>query len=171
LQKICVLCEAMMLSTRCKRAFLAVSVLIFLTVVNPFCAFALTEDDARSAIVAAENKITDCYRAAVDAEKAGANITGLLSTLNEAGGLLSNATLAYSMGDFDSANDSAVRSQARLDGFVAEADALRESAVKASYWDFMVNVLGSIVGTVVVVCSGFALWFFFKKREKGLERV
>jgi hypothetical protein len=165
------LCEAIMLSTRCKRAFLAVSVLIFLIVANPFCAFALTEDDARSAVVAAENRIADCYRAVADAEKAGANITGLLNTLNEAGELLSNATLAYSMGDFDSANDSAVRSQAKLDGFVAEVDALRESALKARYWDFTVYVLGSVVGTVVVVGSGFVVWFFFKKREKGLERV
>jgi hypothetical protein len=166
----CAWCEEMMLSRR-KRTFLAVSVLIFLIMVNPFRVFALTEADAWSAIVAAQNRIADCYRVAADAEKAGANVTGLLNTLDEAGALLSKATLAYSVGDFDSAHDSAVRSQAKLDGFLAEADALRESAVKAGYWDFVVNVLGSVVGTVVVVCGGFAVWFFSKKREKGLERV
>jgi hypothetical protein len=159
-----VLCEAMMLSSRRRRAFVAVSVLIFLIAVNPFRAFAITEDDAGSAIAAAQNRITDCYRAAADAEKAGAVVTGLLSTLNDAGELLSNATLAYGMDDFDSANDSAVRSQAKLDGFVAEADALKESATKASYWNFMVNVLGSIIGTVVVICGSLVVWVLLKRR-------
>jgi hypothetical protein len=171
LQKICVLREAMTLSVRCKPAFLAVSVVIFLIVVNPFCAFALTEADARSAIVAAENRIADCYRAAADAEKAGANITGLLSTLNEAGELLAKANLAYTMGDFVSAHDSAVQSQAKLDGFVPEADALRESAMKAGYSDFMVNVLGSIVGTVVVICGGFFVWVLLKRRYEKTGSV
>jgi hypothetical protein len=161
----------MMLSIRCKRAFLAVSVLIFLIVVNPFCAFALTEADAESAIVAAENRIADCYRTALDAEKAGANVTSLLSTLNEAGELLSKANLVYSMGDFDSAHDFAVQSQEKLNGFDVKTGALKESAMHARYWDFMVNVLGSIVGTVVVVCGGFVVWVLLKRRYEKTEGV
>jgi hypothetical protein len=53
-----------------------------------------------------------------------------------------------------------------LDGFVAEADALKESATKASYWGFMVNVLGSIIGTVVVVCGGLVVWVLLKRRHE-----
>jgi len=139
---------------------------IFSTVGAPFWVFAFTEADARLAIVAAENEVVDCYTAVSETEKAGANVTGLLSILNEAGKLLSKANLAYSIGDFDSAWDFAVSSQEKLDGFLAEADGLRRAAMHERYLDFMVNIAGSIVGAISIICGSFAVWFFLKQREE-----
>jgi hypothetical protein len=128
--------------------------------------FGLAESDAASAISAAEDKIVLCYDAVAEADAAGANVTGLLATLNTAGEFLSRAELSYSVGDFDSAVVYADQSQDELDGFVVEAGALTDTAVQANYLGSLV-LAGSAVGAVGVVCGGFAVWFLFKKREEA----
>jgi hypothetical protein len=154
----------MMWNIRCWLVFLAALMLTFSAVSAPSCVLAVDKTDAGSAIADAEGRIVLCYQAVADADRAGANVTDLLAVLNESGLLLSRANLAYKTGDFDSAFNFSLLSQERLDGFVVEADVLREAAVQQCYWDFMVNVVGSIVGAVVVVCGGFAVWFLLKRR-------
>lgn len=156
--------KMLMRNIRCWLVFLAALVLTFSAVSAPFCAFAVGEADAGSAIAVAEEKIVVCYRAVADADEAGANVTGLLLTINEAGDLLSRAKLAYKIGDFDSAVDFAVQSQEKLNGLETEASVLRENAMQQGYWDFMVYVVGSVVGAIVVVCGGFVVWFLLKRK-------
>jgi len=160
-----------MWSFRCALAFVAALVLTFFMVDVPFCVFAVGEAEAGSAVAAAEARVVVCYRAAADADEAGANVTGLLVVLDEAGALLSKADLAYESGDFDSAFDYAVQSREKLDGFVDEADVLRGTAVQGRYWDFMVNVLGSVVGAVVVVCGAYVVWVVLKRRYQRTGRA
>ena len=144
--------------------------LAFSAVSAPFCAFAVDEADAGSAIAVAEERIVVCYRAVAGADAAGADTSALLAVLNEAGLLLSKARanltygLAYNMSEFDSAFDFAVQSQEKLNGLEAEADVLRENAMQQGYLDYMVYVVGSVVGAVVVVCGGFVVWFLLKRR-------
>lgn len=165
-----VVCEITMWSIRCTLALAAL--MLVLSVANvPFCAFAVDETDVRSAIAAAEERILVCYRAVADADDAGANTAALLAVLNEAGELLSRAKLAYEMGDFNSTLDFALLGQERLNGFVADADALREAALQQRNWDFMVYVVGSVVGAIVVVCGSFVVWFFLKRRYERAGRV
>jgi hypothetical protein len=148
--------------------FLAVLMLMLLVVSGSSCVFAVdgTEGDARAAIAEAENRVADCYGAVAGAEGAGANVTGLLNALDEAGMLLSRGILAYNVGDFGSARDFAVWCSGNLTGVVDEAHVLKETAILERYWDFMVNVVGSAVGSVAIVCGGFAVWFLLKKREE-----
>ncbi len=120
------------------------------------------EANAAATIASAEEKIIACYQAISEAQDAGANTTALLVILNEAGALLSHAHFAYSAGDFDSAVDFSVQSQQRLDNFVAEANFLKENALQQHHWDFMINVLGSIIATAIVLCGSVALWFLLK---------
>lgn len=126
--------------------------------------YASTESDASSAIVQAEQRIEGCYSAAADAEKAGANVTGLLSVLDDAGMLLSKAKLAFQNGDFDSAYGLAVQSNSTLTGFEAQAGSLRNTAAQQGRVDFLVNVVGSTAGTFAVIVIGLLLWFSLKKR-------
>lgn len=154
-----------MLMVRCRLAFLAVLMLTLL-VAGASVVFASEQDDARSVILGAEGKVVDCYEAVLDAEKAGANVTGLLIRLNEAGEILSKANLAYSVGNYSLAIELAGQSTARLDSFVADADTLMDAAAQEHYWDFMINVVGSSVGTVAVVCGSFFAWRFLKKYER-----
>jgi hypothetical protein len=124
---------------------------------------------ASTAISSAQTSILDCYNAAKDAEAAGANITVLVGTLNEAGSLLSQAESAYTANDFDTAYNLAVQSQNTLNGFVAEANALRDTAVQQKNQEFLVNVVGSVIGTFLVIAAGLAAWFFLKKKYETTQ--
>ncbi len=132
-----------------------------------------TEADAQSAIGAAQGKLVVCYQAVANASSAGANVTGLLLVLDQSGGNLSRADLAYNMGNFSSAQSYAVQSLNLLvqNNVTTRADALKSSASQARFWAFMINIVGSLVGTVVVVCSGFVVWVFLKKRYAKAEGV
>jgi len=133
--------------------------------------FASTELEAGAVITETDERIVVCYRAVADADKVGANITGLLVVLNEAGDMLSRAKLAYKREDYDNAVSLAVQSQERLSSFVEEADVLRGAAMQARYWDFMVNVVGSIMGAVAVVCGGFVAWIVLERRHSQAGSV
>jgi hypothetical protein len=140
----------------------------FLAMSGPFlCVFAVDEAEAGAAVSDAEERVVVCYRAVADADGAGANVTGLLGVLDEAGLLLSRADLAFVTGDFDSAFNLAVESRGVLDNFVVEADALRDDAIQRRSWDFMVNVVGSAVGAAVGVFGSYIVWLWLKRR---LER-
>jgi hypothetical protein len=91
-------------------------------------------------------------------------VTGLLLTLNDAGGLLSKAELALAKGEFDSASTLAHLSEERLVGFEDGAVSLGDAASGSRSLDFAFGVVGSSVGAVLVVVLGFLLWPFLKKR-------
>jgi hypothetical protein len=124
----------------------------------------LSEADATSAVAQADQRVSACYLAVADAQKAGANVSGLLVTLNDAGVLLSEAHLALINGSFVSANALAGECVTKLDGFDNIANGLRDSASRVRLMDFWVNVVGSAVGAVAVVVGGFLVWLFLKKR-------
>lgn len=160
-----------MWSIKCTQALAALILMVSAANVLS-CAFAVDETDVRSAILAAEERIAVCYRAVADAEKAGANTTALLAVLNEAGELLSRANLACKE-NLTRARLFALLSQEKLSGVAAQADDLKEDAMQERYWDFMVNVVGSIVGAIVVICGGFVLWSFLKGKygKAGRSRL
>jgi hypothetical protein len=139
--------------------------LLFAVIVVPSLVLA-AQTDAAAAIASAKEQIVTCYQAARDAEGAGANITSLTVILNDAGSLLSQAELAYSMNDSDAARDFAVQSLDKLGNFVSEANALKDTAMQQRSQDFMINVVGSIVGTFAVLGAGAATWSFLRKRYK-----
>ncbi|RLI40341.1 hypothetical protein DRO69_13015 [Candidatus Bathyarchaeota archaeon] len=124
-----------------------------------------SEDTAAASIENAENTLVSAYQAILEAEQAGANISNLLTQLNDAGMLLSRAHLAYEMGNFNSARNFAVWCEGNLTGFIDEAEALKQIAIQRHYWDFTVNVVGSAVGAVAIIMGGFVFWVFLKKRE------
>jgi ABC-type Fe3+ transport system permease subunit len=127
------------------------------------------QTDVASTIVTARTQLTNAYRAALQAEQAGANITQLADTLNEAGSVLAKAEHAYSVGDFTASQDLALQCQALLDNFGASADALKESALQKVAQDFWVTLIYPIFGALAVVVVGLALWYLLK-RKFGISR-
>ena len=119
---------------------------------------------AANAVSSATSQLLSCYEAVWDAEAAGANISSLTGTLNEAGLLLSHAEFAFSNGDFAGAQDYALQSQGKLASVVSEANALLNAAGAQRNQDFLVNVVGSTGGTVAVLVGSWGLWSFLKKR-------
>jgi len=151
-----------------KPSFVLVVLLVsaHLFFVSVSCAKANESDqsEAVSALATAEVAVVSAYEAVLKADEVGANVSGLLVRLNEAGELLTRAHLAYSLGDYDSALDLAVLCEERLGGFVAEADALRGAAIQDHYFDFLVNVVGSILGTIAVIFGGFVAWSYLNRK-------
>ena len=144
---------------------LAVIVVLSVTLVmSPVWA----QDSAASAISSARNTILSCYRAAGEAETAGANITALTATLNTATSLLSQAEFAYGAGDFDTAFNLASQSQSTLTNFVEEANALREVGVQQQNHAYLVY-FGSIIGTFAVLFAGFVVWVSLSRKYKQPE--
>ena len=126
-----------------------------------------SETDARSAVAEASQRVNTCYSAAADAAKAGANVTGLLVTLYDAGLVLSRAELALNRTDFDSASTMAHLCEEKLVVFEDGAVGLRDSAVRAGFLDFAFGIIGSAVGSVLVVLVGVIVWFYLKRRSVG----
>ena len=149
--------------THFKEPILLVIILfLFLTMfVSPVWA---DQGTAAAAISSAKRTILDCYGAAEEAEAADANITVLTVILNEAGLLLTQAELAYAATDFDVALNLAVQSQSYLSNFITEANSLKETATQQKNQDFLLNVVGSIAGTFVVIVAGFVVWLYLKKK-------
>ena len=123
------------------------------------------ESDAGLAVASAEARVVECYNFALDAERAGANVSELLRVLNEAGDLLSKAELAFGVGDYDGAAVYGAQCEGRLAGFEVQAQALRDSAAWQRQLDLMVNVVGSTVGAVAVLVGGWLVWRYLRKKH------
>ena len=152
------------------KIFLSFYLAFMLYVISANCCFRVclgaSGEDAWSAISDAESMIADCYMAIVDAERCGANITGLVEVLNEAGLLLSLAKLAYSSGDYENAINYAGECQSMLEGFIDRAEVLRREAQEAGRRDFMFNFVGSGFGALGILIGGYAAWFYLVRREE-----
>lgn len=142
-----------------------VTLLVFISTHYTPQSFCLSQVDAGSAIQSAESELLICYEAVYEAEKAGANVSGLLNVLNEAGWLLAKAKLAYNIGDFDSAYECALECSQSLEGTVSQANSLKLEAEQASHMDFLINYMGSAAGSVAVLVGGYAVWLFLRRRE------
>lgn len=122
------------------------------------------KDQAASALASAQDSVASAYQAVSRAEEARANVSSLLIRLNEAGSFLARAQLAYQSGNYNSTMEFAAQSQQKLNGFLADVDSLREAAIQEHYVDFMINVVGSTIGSMIVVCLSFLVWSFLKRR-------
>ena len=152
-----------------KRAILLLILFLFIGSLSfPSLAFA-QGDTAAADIASARQLLTTCFDSARQAENSGANISSLTSVLNEAGDLLSRSELAYSQGDFYTAQNLASECSQRLDNLASEADALRSNAVQQRSFDFWVSISGSVAGTISVIVAGFMVWRVIKKRYVPVE--
>jgi len=72
-------------------------------------------------------------------------------------------------GDFGSAQSLASECNQRLSNFVSDSNALRDAAAQRRAFDYWVNFVGSIAGTIAVIVAGFMVWRFIKKRYVPVE--
>jgi hypothetical protein len=143
-----------------------VLVLMLSVAAMPVRVFAVaTADEAQAAIDGAQAQIITCYGAVAETERAGGNVTGLAGVLNEAGALLSWARVAVENGEFDVAVEFSSNCTGMLVGFTDRAVTLRDSAARERSLDFMVNIVGSVAGTVAVIFAGWVLWVYLKRKH------
>jgi len=123
-----------------------------------------SEDTAATSIEGAENAFVSAYQAVLEVEQVGANVSGLLAQLNEAGEFLAKAHMAYRLWNFDNATSSA--DQSKDIGIEVENKAyeLKDSARGANIQRMWLTIMGSVLGVILVASGSFWVWHFLKRR-------
>ena len=141
--------------------------LLLLSVINA-CSFGscfvLAQTDQPDASLQTANiAVNQAFNSVLSAEKAGANVTSLLTQLNDANGLLAQAENAYRTGDYNGAvNDaSAVLPIAQQVNTAAQtAKETAQASVRNSFWS---TLAATIVAAVVFVLALFFVWRLIKR--------
>ncbi len=127
-------------------------------------------EEASVAVADARHSLEGSFRAVFDAEALGANVSGLMSRLNDAGGAFASAGVALSAGNYGEAVDRAAACKSLADGVSGDAGVLgADASVKAAGW--WIPVSFGAVGAAVFVAVLFFVWRRFRRayEEKLLE--
>jgi len=150
---------------RCWVSLFAV-VLAACTVLSVSWACASGPEEASGAVADAERSLRDAFRVVSDAEAFGANVSGLLDRLNEAGGALTSAGVALAEGNYSGAVGWAGTCRALSEDVSGDADVLKSDAVaRAAGWWLTVSF--SAVGAGVFVAALFLVWRWFRRTYEG----
>lgn len=145
-----------------------ISVLLLILLPAPILLVnAQSESAASLALTKAEETLALTHEAVMEAEQAGADVSSLLDTSNQAGEYLAEAYVWYRLGVFDKANQFAGLCSDTIEGVRNEAFELRDEANRLSETNFVADMIVSVVGVVVVLVSSYVAWRVFKRRYQG----
>jgi hypothetical protein len=125
-------------------------------------AFAQT-NQADSKLQAVNNSVNQAFNAVLDAEKAGANVTDLLSQLNNAANILAGAENSYRAGDITATIAKANSLLPIAQEITNNAQVLKQSAIVNGQNNFWSTIIFTIVIAVVFVLVLFFIWRWFKR--------
>jgi hypothetical protein len=136
--------------------------LLVCLVVGVLPVFAAGSEDAVAAVSSADGALRGAFLAVSGAEGSGANVSGLMGRLTEAGGALTGAKAALENGDYADAVSQAGECVSLASGVVEDAGVLKSDAVAtASGWWITVSL--SVVGSAVFVAVLFLAWRWFRR--------
>ena len=145
--------------------FLSAIVLLFVLIST--LAFSVSASTSREAAIStvseAEQSVAQAYEAVLDAEAAGADVSGLLIELNNAVELFSEARMAFEDGDFEEATRLADLANGVGSEVAVEAERLKVEANSAGVDRFWWLLVGSVLGVSVVASVSFLGYRYFKR--------
>ena len=153
-------------------------ILTVVLVVLAFSKLALTdvfavvdESEAETKIQEAEAALSSAYVAVLEAEKNGADVSGLLAKLGSGGDFLAEARMRYRNDDFDGAVYYAGLSVESVEGLIGEAEQLKVLAIAEYKERFFTTVMVSGVAVIVTALGSIAAWLLYKRHyfQKVLE--
>ena len=106
-------------------------------------------DSATSKLQAAHTEVDQAFNAVLDAEKAGANVTDLLTQLNTAQGLLAQAENSYRTGDTNTATTQAESVLPIAQQVTAAAQDAKQSAIVSEQNAFWSTIAFTVIGVFV----------------------
>ena len=153
------------LSANRLRLFSAIALLFVLSSILMISVSAANNQEvALSTLGEAEQSMAQAYEAVLDAEGVGANVSGLLVRLNVAVWLVSQASMAFEVGDFEEAAHFSELASDVGGEVVDEAERLGTEAGHAGTNRMRFSVVGSVLGVAIVVCISLLGYRIFKKR-------
>jgi hypothetical protein len=143
---------------------LCLAILLFCSVAVRLQSSVYGDDDVAAKISEAESAVGQAFVAVLDAERAGANVSGLVVKLHEAGVFLAGANVAFRAGDYVNASLLAKQCLDFVDGVAADADVLKGQAESESQNRLFLTAALSSVGLSVLFVAGLFVWRFLKGR-------
>jgi len=119
-------------------------------------------DEASSSVGEADVAVRQAFNATLDAERAGANVSGLILRLNEAGSVLAEAEMALGNGNSSEAAGKAGQCIGIAESVKGDADVLKASALDGARTVFWASLAFSVVGIAVFVVVLALVWRWFK---------
>jgi hypothetical protein len=120
-------------------------------------------DAATSALKNAEDATSLAYQTVVKAEKVGANVSDSLAQLNEAGGFLAEAQVAFRLGKYGETVRLANLCYNTGNSVASQAGELQLEASGQQRVDDFVKIGESTIGLIVVGFGSFWAWRIFKR--------
>jgi len=152
------------INNRCK--LLAVTIFVFLALgsclYSEHYVFAQTDQTA-SKLQAANTAVEQAFNAVLDAEKAGANVTGLLAQLNTAAGILAQAENSYRTGDSNTAAAQADSVLPIAQEVTTSAQDAKQTALVSGPNAFWSTMAFTVIAGFVFVLALFLVWRRFKR--------
>lgn len=137
--------------------------LVVLSVCLVHDAFGVSYEEAAGQVADARQALEDAFNRVVDAEQKGANVSLLLSRLDEAGTNLTWAEAAVAAGNYSDAVGFAGVCRSEADAVGADAVGLGNAAFLAggNWW---IMVVFSVAGSMVFAVVLFFVWRWYKQR-------
>jgi hypothetical protein len=128
-----------------------------------FCVLTLPSDEISSLISVGDDDLQRAFVAVLEAERAGANVSGLIVKLDMAGRNLTEAEMFYKSGLLDEALSRATLCSLLANEVAGEASSLKSlasvSAKNAEWQVFMFSGFGTFVFLIALVL----VWNLFKR--------
>ncbi len=124
--------------------------------------FAQTDQTA-SKLQAANTAVEQAFNAVLDAEKAGANVTDLLVSLNNAAGILAQAENSYRTGDNNTAAAQADSVLPIAQEVTASAQDAKQTALVSGQNAFWFIIAFTVIAVFVFVLVLFLVWRWFNR--------
>ena len=121
------------------------------------------DEEASSSVGEADVAVRRAFNATLDAERAGANVSGLILRLNEAGEILTEAEMALGNGNSSEAAGKAGQCIGIAQSVKGDADVLKASALDGARTVFWASLTFSVVGIAVFVVVLALVWRWFKR--------
>jgi CHASE3 domain sensor protein len=119
-------------------------------------------DQTASKLQAANTAVNHAFNAVSDAEKAGANVNGLLSQLNYADNVLATAENSYRAGDLTKAGTQADSVLPMAQQIIASAQSAKQTATVNTQNAFYITIASTVIGSIVFVLVLLLVWRRFK---------
>ncbi len=124
-------------------------------------------DEASSSVGEADVAVRRAFNATLDAERAGANVFGLILRLNEAGGILAEAEMALGNGNSSEAASKAGQCVEIAESVKSDADVLKASALEKAQTVFWASLTFSVVSIAAFAVVLVLVWRRFKRGYVG----
>jgi cobalamin biosynthesis Mg chelatase CobN len=152
--------------------FVCVSVFLFSLVSVSVPWVSASNGDVVSLEVAeAEEALVSAYGVVLEAEEAGADVSGLLEKLNDGDEYLVEAYASVRLGDSENTSRFAGLCHEIAENVQSDAAELKDEAKDSWMSESVMVMLGSVVGVILVVGLCFVGWRVFKRRYHKRMRL